>query len=149
MNSWILFNRITANIIIFILILFRLTKGEANKENPSFDRRKYNSLSLNIDKKTRNSFSVAENKISASRVSIIKGDNICRITSKAIDLLGGLKRIVKLGSRVFIKPNYITGGLEGHDPVASGEIAHPEVVAAVAEEGVEAGAKEVIIIQWV
>ncbi len=90
-----------------------------------------------------------EKKLTASKVSIVKGNNIYLLTKKAIDLLGGMKRIVKKGDKVFIKPNYITGGLDGHDPVTTGEIAHPAVVAAVAEECVKAGAKEVIIGEWI
>ncbi len=62
----------------------------------------------------------------------MKGSNLYAMTREAIDSLGGMKTIVKPGDKVFIKPNYITGGLDGHDPVAAGEIAHPEVVASVA-----------------
>ena len=60
-----------------------------------------------------------------------------------------MNSVVKKGDKVFIKPNYITGGLDGHDPVAAGEIAHPEVVASVAEECIKAGAREVVIGEWV
>ncbi len=90
-----------------------------------------------------------ENKLLTSKVSIVKGYNLYSMTKEAIDLIGGMKKILKPGDKVFIKPNYITGGLDGHDPVSSGEIAHPEVVASVAEECVKAGASEVIIGEWV
>ena len=93
--------------------------------------------------------SPAENNLLTSKVSIVKGYNLYSMAKEAIDLVGGMKRIVKPGDKVFIKPNYITGGLDGHDPVTAGEIAHPEVVASVAEECVKAGAKEVIIGEWV
>ncbi len=82
-------------------------------------------------------------------VAITKGENIASITREAIDLIGGMRSIVGKGQRVFIKPNYITGGLDGHDPVRAGEITHPEVVATVAEECVKAGAGHVIISEWV
>lgn len=88
-------------------------------------------------------------KIVSSSVSIVKGFDLYAMTKQAIDLIGGMKKIVKPGNKVFIKPNYITGGLDGHDPVIAGEISHPEVVASVAEECIKAGAKEVIIGEWV
>lgn len=83
-----------------------------------------------------------------SKVAVIKGMNLQEMTIEAIRLIGGMDAIVKKGDKVFIKPNYITGGLDGHDPVSSGEISHPDVVAAVAEECVRSGAKEVIIGEW-
>ncbi|MFH1093727.1 MAG: DUF362 domain-containing protein [Candidatus Omnitrophota bacterium] len=83
-----------------------------------------------------------------SEVAIVKGNNITQITEEAIDLLGGIQRIVRPGTKVFIKPNYIAGGFMGHDPVTSGEIPHPEVVAAVARQCVKSGAKQVVIGEW-
>ena len=90
-----------------------------------------------------------ERKIMTARVSIVKGYNLYAMTREAINLIGGMKKIVKPGDKVFIKPNYISGGLDGHDPVSAGEIAHPLVVASVAEECLKAGAKEVVIGEWV
>lgn len=90
-----------------------------------------------------------ERKVLSSDVAVVKGMDIGALTRQAIDLIGGMKSIVKNGDKVFIKPNYVTGGLDGHDPVTTGEIAHPAVVAAVAEECVKAGAKEVVIGEWV
>jgi uncharacterized protein (DUF362 family) len=84
-----------------------------------------------------------------SQVAIARGLNIADITRTALDLIGGMPSIVKRGHTVFIKPNYISGGLDGHDPVTAGEIAHPEVVATVAEECVKAGASKVMISEWV
>ncbi|MCF7907340.1 MAG: DUF362 domain-containing protein [Candidatus Omnitrophica bacterium] len=90
-----------------------------------------------------------QKQVVTTEVSIIKGYNLYSITREAIDAIGGMKSIVKKGNKVFIKPNYVSGGLNGHDPVTTGEIAHPEVVASVAEECLKAGAKEVIIGEWV
>ncbi len=84
-----------------------------------------------------------------SQVAITKGLKISEITRSALNLLGGMQSIVKKGQTVFIKPNYISGGLDGHDPVSSGEITHPAVVATVAEECVKAGAASVMISEWV
>lgn len=91
---------------------------------------------------------LSKKELISTEVSIAKGNNLYSLTKKAIDLLGGMKKIVKPGDKVFIKPNYISGGMDGHDPVTAGEISHPEVVASVAEECVKAGAKEVIIGEW-
>ncbi|HAH20423.1 MAG TPA: hypothetical protein DCL49_05905 [Candidatus Omnitrophica bacterium] len=143
------FRRALTNLCVLIFVLFRVSKGEAGKENSKFDENKYNSLSLSVDMKTGKALTPGKEQSSVSDISIIKGRNLYSITKEAIDLLGGMKRVVRPGSKVFIKPNYITGGLDGHDPVASGEIAHPAVVAAVAEECLKAGAKEVIIGEWV
>ncbi|MCP4649210.1 MAG: DUF362 domain-containing protein [PVC group bacterium] len=84
-----------------------------------------------------------------SKVAITKGSDIRKITEEALNLIGGVKQVVKPGHKVFIKPNYISGGLMGHDPVTAGEIPHPEVVATVARECVKAGAKQVIIGEWI
>ncbi len=81
-------------------------------------------------------------------VAVIKGLNIEDITEQALNSIGGMGSIVRPGERVFIKPNYIAGGLMGHDPVRSGEIPHPDVVATVARECVIAGASEVVIGEW-
>jgi len=83
-----------------------------------------------------------------SEVALVKGSKITQITDKALELLGGIGKVVKPGAKVFIKPNYIAGGFMGHDPVRSGEIPHPEVVAAVARQCVKAGAKQVIVGEW-
>lgn len=101
-------------------------------------------------KKTMGLSSVKKKKIiPTSNVSIVKGHDPYAMTQHAIELIGGMKTIVKPGDTVFIKPNYITGGLDGHDPIISGEATHPAVVAAVAEECVKAGARQVTIGEWV
>lgn len=82
-------------------------------------------------------------------VSIVKGFDPAQITREALNLIGGMKEVVKPGQSVFIKPNYITGGLAGHDPVSGGEIPHPLVVTTVVEECLAAGASRVIVGEWV
>ncbi len=136
------------NIIIAVLLIFRPSKNKIEASNLPVEENKYSSVLLSLDKKTGLIIPV-EKKIVNSQVSIVKGNDLYSITRKAINLLGGMKTIVKKGDKVFIKPNYVSGGLDGHDPVAAGEIAHPEVVASVAEECVKAGAKEVVIGEWV
>ena len=136
------------NILVAMLLILRVPKDKAEANNLPVEENKYGLVLLSLDKKT-NSIIPIEKKIVNSQVSIVKGNDLYAITKKAIDLLGGMSTIVKKNDKVFIKPNYISGGLDGHDPVAAGEIAHPEVVASVAEECIKAGAKEVVIGEWV
>ncbi|MBU1044848.1 MAG: DUF362 domain-containing protein [Candidatus Omnitrophica bacterium] len=89
-----------------------------------------------------------EKIITPSIVGVIKDNDIRKATEQALAIIGGIGKVVKPGQMVFIKPNYIAGGLMGHDPVTAGEIPHPEVVASVARECVNAGAKHVIIGEW-
>jgi uncharacterized protein (DUF362 family) len=62
---------------------------------------------------------------------------------KAVALLGGMEKFVKKGSRVCLKPNMSFP----HGPERATNT-HPEVVAAVARLCVDAGAAEVIIIDY-
>ncbi len=96
----------------------------------------------------RHLYAATENDAPVSLVSVIKGMDVSKITREALNAIGGLRKVVKPGQTVFIKPNYIAGGLMGHDPVTSGEIPHPEVVAAVVRECIKAGAKCVIVGEW-
>lgn len=136
------------SILLAFILFSRVEKGLAEINQQNSQENKFDSISLALDKKTAAPLGIAGNKIITSEVSIVKGNNLYALTKKAIDLLGGMKKIIHPKDKVFIKPNYITGGLDGHDPVAAGEIAHPEVVAAVAEECVKAGAREVVIGEW-
>jgi len=43
---------------------------------------------------------------SKSEVSVVRGSDIERSVRKALDLIGGIQRIVKPGARVLIKPNF-------------------------------------------
>lgn len=142
-----IFNKIIS-ILLVLVFTFKLSKKKVEAYKFS-DKNKYDSILVSLEKKTKIYTKSEEKKIIISNVSVIKGDDLYAMTKKAIGLLGGMKTIVKPGDKVFIKPNYITGGLDGHDPVTAGEIPSPEVVAAVAEECVKAGAKEVIIGEWV
>lgn len=140
--------KVIINFLVAVLFLFRLSKGRADTCKPSNETSKYGPIIISLEKDKQSHLKVVESKIITSEIAIVKGANLYSMTRKAINLLGGMKTIVNPGDKVFIKPNYITGGLDGHDPVYAGEISHPEVVASVAEECVKAGAKEVIIGEW-
>lgn len=135
--------------LLAVVFMFRLSKVRAETIDALAEENHYDSVSMLLQKKTKDSAKRIEHNIIVSDVAIVKGSDIYSVTREAIELTGGMKNIIRPGDKIFIKPNYITGGLDGHDPVASGEIAHPEVVAAVAEECVRVGAKEIIIGEWV
>ena len=132
--------------LLLLLRSFTESRSYAYKETLINSEKDFNKLYL---VKNPNRFRLIENQILKSQVSIVKGYDLRSATKQAIDLIGGMKKIVKAGDKVFIKPNYITGGLDGHDPVTSGEIAHPLVVSQVAEECLKAGAEQIIIGEWV
>lgn len=79
-----------------------------------------------------------------AQVAAVRGLDLAQMTRDAINAIGGIARFIAEGDRVFIKPNFGSVGLVHHDPIASGECTKIEIVAAVAEECLKAGAAEVI-----
>jgi len=77
-----------------------------------------------------------------SKPVMVTGDRITA-TRTAIQLLGGMERFVKKGSRVVLKPN-----MSFPHPPDRATNTHPEVVAIVAELCVQAGASEIIILDY-
>lgn len=63
-----------------------------------------------------------------SVVSIVKGENVYRIVQNALSLLGGIKKIIRRGSNVLIKPNL----LSGINP-KTGVTTNPEVLVSLIE----------------
>jgi uncharacterized protein (DUF362 family) len=83
----------------------------------------------------------------SARVAAIRGEDLYAMTRDALDAVGGAGTIVHSGETVFIKPNMVMlpfAPLIGNRFLA-GECAKPEIVIAVAEECLKAGAREVII----
>lgn len=79
-------------------------------------------------------------------VSAARGIDLSSITRQALDRLGGIGEVVHQGETVFIKPNMVTlpwGSTR--DCFTNGECTKPEIVVAVAEQCLEAGAAEVLI----
>jgi uncharacterized protein (DUF362 family) len=72
-------------------------------------------------------------------VAIIKGDRVAA-TRAAVELLGGMQRFVKPGSRVIIKPN-----MSFARPPEAGTNTSPEVVRELAVMCKEAGAASILI----
>lgn len=82
-----------------------------------------------------------------ARVAAVRGNDLYTMTHEALEALGGVGKIVNPGETVFIKPNMVTlpWANLGRSPFAMGECAKPEIIIAVAEECLRAGATEVII----
>jgi uncharacterized protein (DUF362 family) len=71
-------------------------------------------------------------------VAVAEGSDYAGITRKAINAVGGMKRFVKAGDVVVVKPNM---GWDRSSEFAANT--HPQVVRAVVEECLAAGAKKV------
>jgi uncharacterized protein (DUF362 family) len=81
-----------------------------------------------------------------TQVAAVRGDNLDRMTRNAIDALGGIQTVVNEGDAVFIKPNFVSFPWAQHNNCFhAGECTKPEILIAVTEECLKAGAAEVII----
>jgi uncharacterized protein (DUF362 family) len=81
-----------------------------------------------------------------SQVAAIRGDNLDSMTRDAIDALGGIQTIVNKGETVFIKPNFVSfPWAQYNNCFHIGECTKPEIIIAVTEECLKAGASEIII----
>ena len=81
-----------------------------------------------------------------AKVAAIRGENLDAMTRDAIDALGGMQKIVNEGEIVFIKPNFVTiPWAQYNNCFHNGECTKSEIIIAVTEECLKAGATEVII----
>jgi uncharacterized protein (DUF362 family) len=81
-----------------------------------------------------------------ARAAAITGDNLDAMIRDAIDALGGMNTIINKGDTVFIKPNFVTvPWANSNNCFHTGECTKPEIILAVTEECLKAGAGEVII----
>jgi len=68
------------------------------------------------------------------------------MTRDAIDALGGIRTVVDEGETVFIKPNFVTFPWAKHNRCFHvGECTKPEIIIAVTEECLKAGASKVVV----
>jgi len=83
----------------------------------------------------------------SARVAAVRGEDLYAMTRDAMDALGGIQKIVNSGETVFIKPNMVTLPMVPYigNRFIAGECTKPEIVIAVAEECLRAGAAEVIV----
>jgi uncharacterized protein (DUF362 family) len=81
-----------------------------------------------------------------ARVSVVTGTDLASMAREVMEPLGGIGAVVKPGETVFIKPNMVTlpWAIQS-DVFAGGECTKPEIVLAVAEECLRAGAAEVVV----
>ena len=81
-----------------------------------------------------------------AQVAAIRGNNLDAMTRDALDALGGMSKVVTQGDTVFIKPNFVTfPWAQYNNCFQAGECTKPEILMAVTEECLKAGAAEVII----
>jgi len=82
-----------------------------------------------------------------ARVAAIRGKDLYAMTRQALEAVGGIAAIVRPGETVFIKPNLamIDWADLGRNPFVLGECTKIEIVTAVAEECLKAGASKVTI----
>lgn len=81
-----------------------------------------------------------------ARVAAVRGNNLDSMTHDALDALGGIQKVVNQGETVFIKPNFVSfPWAQYNNCFGIGECTKPEIIMAVTEECLEAGASEVII----
>jgi uncharacterized protein (DUF362 family) len=81
-----------------------------------------------------------------ARVAAVRGSDLDAMARDALDSVGGAAAIVNPGETVFIKPNMVTlPWAPYYNPFVAGECTKAEVVIAVIEECLKAGAGEVIV----
>ena len=79
-------------------------------------------------------------------VAAIRGENLDAMTRDAIDAVGGMPAVVNKGDTVFLKPNFVSFPWAKHNKCFHiGDCTKPEIIIAVAEECLKAGAAEVVI----
>ncbi|MDO8962859.1 MAG: DUF362 domain-containing protein [Coriobacteriia bacterium] len=74
-------------------------------------------------------------------LALYRGPDPARNARAAVAALGGMKRFVRKGDRVVVKPNVLTGR-----PPELATTTNPYVVAAVVEMAMEAGAADVVVL---
>jgi uncharacterized protein (DUF362 family) len=80
-----------------------------------------------------------------ARVAVVRGSSLANMAREALDAFGGAGAFVKPGESVFIKPNFGAVGMVKYNPINKGDSVKPEIVIAVAEECLKAGASMVTI----
>jgi uncharacterized protein (DUF362 family) len=80
-------------------------------------------------------------------VAAVRGGDLAEMTRGAVAALGGIETVVHEGETVFIKPNMVTlpWSARDYNPFLLGECTKVEIVIAVVEECLRAGAREVIV----
>ncbi len=81
-----------------------------------------------------------------ARVAAVTGTDLAVMAREVMDRLGGIQTVVNQGETVFIKPNMVSlPWAEQGNSFTGGECTKPELVVAVVEECLRAGASEVVV----
>jgi uncharacterized protein (DUF362 family) len=80
-----------------------------------------------------------------ARVAIVRGLDLADLARRALAAFGGAASFVRPGDSVLLKPNFVFAGVVQGDLVTTGESTKPEIVLAVAEACLQAGASRVTI----
>ena len=80
-----------------------------------------------------------------AQVAVVRGAALAAMAREALDAFGGAGAIVNPGESVFIKPNLGAVGMVKYNPITKGDSVKPEIVIAVTEECLKAGASLVTI----
>ncbi|KPK66200.1 MAG: hypothetical protein AMS21_02940 [Gemmatimonas sp. SG8_38_2] len=81
-----------------------------------------------------------------ARVAAVRGDDLYGMAREVLESIGGIDSIVHEGESVFVKPNMVTlPWASNNNTFTNGECTKPEILIAVAEECLHAGASEVVI----
>lgn len=82
-----------------------------------------------------------------AQVAVAQGLNLDTMTRSALNSLGGISSVIKPGDVVFIKPNMVTlpWASASYNPFQLGECTKPDIVIAVVDECLKAGAAKVIV----
>lgn len=73
-------------------------------------------------------------------IAVVEGKNLAKAISRAIELLGGVKRFIKRGDVVLLKPN-----MGFPNPPRYGATTSPEVLREVALLSIQAGASKILV----
>ncbi len=87
----------------------------------------------------KSDFLVAQEKYD---LAVISGTPVAA-TRKALEVMGGISRFVKKGYKVVLKPN-----MSFPRPPEAGSNTHPEVVTAIAQACIEAGASQILVLDY-
>ncbi len=80
------------------------------------------------------------------RVAAVRGIDLDAMTRDALNALGGAEKLINSGETVFIKANMVTLPFaDAYNPFVIGECTKPEILVALADECLRAGAKQVFI----
>lgn len=110
--------------------------------SPEITRRKFlktTAAGMALSLVGRPSFSVTKEEYD---LAVISGEPIAA-TKKALEVMGGISRFVKKGQRVVLKPNMSFSRTPDF-----GATTHPLVVVAVAQACIEAGASQVLVLDY-